>query len=210
MGACLFLNSMTLLYHLFVPFPHRPRGIIIDFIGLPTTPSVLKIITVDILTILLQALMLLLAYETAHYGKQAILDDSSDLDGEDDEVAEAVSDADVQDIEADADAYANPKTPFLRRNDQDTPIVNLRFRHTLKRIANDKPYTAPSADAANGTAGQGDEARTELIARIRARIRQRQLARNGGAAQGEAVDGSDRLDEGSDEEREVGLSRPGR
>lgn len=81
---------------------------------------------------------------------------------------------------------------------RETPVINFHLRPTLHRVLHDGPVPVIMA---NGDASSSQTATTlSRIRGIRARIRHRQRGLGQGAEEGEA-----RLDEESDEEREVGL-----
>ena len=90
---------------------------------------------------------------------------------------------------------------------QETPVINLRVRHTLRRILRNKPVSAIQTGPASPTsiaAGTPHLEGTALTRLYRMRARLRQRARELGTAPSQGL--PDRVDEGSDEEREVGLS----
>lgn len=93
--------------------------------------------------------------------------------------------------------------PYSAPTSEDAPVVNLRFRHTLHRILNDKPVSIVQDGTTSPTSATPSDQDTSAIARIRrmrARIRQRQRELTQTSTADEA-----RLAEDSDEEREVGM-----
>lgn len=83
---------------------------------------------------------------------------------------------------------------------EEMPVINFKLRHTVHRIMNDKPVSIVSGEASE-TGSTSDPSTLARLRRIHARIRQRRrdLGQSSGTAE------ADRLDEGSDEEREIGL-----
>ena len=189
----------------------------------------------DIAITLLQALLVILAYETGHYGDEADFDDDNNellgsaFEAEHREVEETSTIARDDEVHEDVDhgtisrlhlirlasllyivsivsagLYKAPELPTSREPD----VINLRLRHTLHRVLHNKPLSVgqpvsvlPSAPgSASGTPTSEGTALTRLN-RMRARIRQR--AREMGVSVPSEV--PDRIDEGSDEEREAGL-----
>ena len=175
--------------------------------------------------------MVVLAYEVSHYGAEADFDDDSPLDREESE-AEANSPAPEEDdgqghsydargehlpcfrelcITHSDTSLTRSRLPIAHlpgtydkaasssiSTYRETPVINFHLRPTLHRILHDGPVPVIMADGE----GSGSQTATTLsrIRGIRARIRQRQRGLGQGAEEGEA-----RLDEESDEEREVGL-----
>lgn len=202
MSASVLVNGLTLVYHILVPLSKNPRGVIIDFIGQNYQPSRLHLVGVDLAVAFLQALMVVLAYEVSHYGAEADFDDDSPLD-EDQSEGEASSpaaeeyDGQGHSYDARAGTYDTAASSSMSTY-RETPVINFHLRPTLHRVLHDGPVPVIMA---NGDASSSQTATTlSRIRGIRARIRHRQRGLGQGAEEGEA-----RLDEESDEEREVGL-----
>lgn len=180
----------------------------------------------DSVTALLQLFLIILTYETGHYGNEADLDDGYNADGTDEE-AELLSgrDSPQSDKLDEVDSREKAVSTRLRRSllitphglpwsiplsscvEPERPILDFRFRQTLHRVMNDKPLTIVNQNepAENGsTSGSEDaQARRQRLQQARTRSRRRRL----GQSDEDIEQGRDSatLDARSDEEREVGL-----
>lgn len=167
-------------------------------------PSRLRLLVLDITTILLQALALVITYERAHYGEDASFNDSSSSEADSSGDEEAVAAGDQG--QSQAPGSASPILTGISANfpyfspPHETPLINLKLRHTMHRIMHDKPISIIGGDDP-GSATSSDPTTLARLRRIHARIRQRR--RNLGQS-ADATE-TDRLEEGSDEEREVGM-----
>ena len=156
----------------------------------------------------MQGLALVLTYERVHYGDDADFNDTSSSEVDDDDIQDdGASTADASGHgELCLIAVLIAAKPVLLADYsyatayQETLVINFKLRHTVHRIMNDKPVSIVTGEAPESSS-TSDPSTLARLRRIHARIRQRRrdLGQSSGTAE------ADRLDEGSDEEREIGL-----
>lgn len=173
-------------------------------------PSKLQLFTVDVITTFLQLFLIILTYETGHYGSEADLDDSIPVDlvqleneGEEEEqLLSGESSSTPEDFSGNDEALSS----YSHRIDAERPILDFRLKPTLHRIMHDKPVSIISQEdtASNGDAVGGSAvARLRRLQQARTRSRRRRMGQN--TSNGRPSPEGGRLDIESDEEREVGM-----
>lgn len=187
----------------------------------------LQLFIFDLITAFLQIFLIILTYETGHYGNEADLDDGHDLDGSGEEQQLLSSDENsLSNEEDDAeqgeqvrrcfDIYAKATMRFTAAGytsaiHVERPILDFRIRQTLHRIVHDKPLsivanTETEIPPSNAGDTEGSQTRLRRLQQARTRSRRRRM----GQSDQDVEQGTEqRLDAGSDEEREVGLGGDG-
>jgi len=139
-ASLVFVHAGPVCRHLFqkVEPPAVTDMILLDFIGRIKPASQFLIATLDIAIFFLQILMLVIAHETQHYHPDlpdplAPTDEPSQSVVEDEEMAALTG------------AYDKPQPPDPAAG----PVLHLRFRPTLRRIARPPPVE-PSSDLPGG------------------------------------------------------------
>lgn len=173
-------------------------------------PSKLQLFTVDVTTTFLQLFLIILTYETGHYGSEADLDDSIPVD-----LVRQEHESEEEEQLLSGDSPSTPEEPsgndealssYSQRTGEERPILDFRLQPTLHRIMHDKPVSIISQE---DTASNGDAVGGSAVARLRrlqqARTRSRRRRMGQSTSSGRQSPEGGRLDVESDEEREVGM-----
>lgn len=176
--AAAVINFLNIIYHIGVPLTWDPRGITIDFVGQSSLPSPLQLFIFDSIAAFLQLFLIVLTYETSHYGNEADLDDGYDLDPDEaDEEQQLLRE--LNSPQADEQEEVEPD--YSVSSAEDRPILDFRLRQTLHRIVHDKPLSTvdETETETSGNSGSEDsQARLHRLQQARTRSRRRRMGQS--------------------------------